>query len=166
VTAPADDDPVRAWTLLPRRIYLDTSTLQTVYDYGGEVFENEPFEPTGRAARVRGLAETIDALRMIFTVNERAGFEFVVTDASLREVQARNRPGYTQWVLDVQDTWLVQLWEADEPTKAVRVYTVFDDPRFGNISVRDRKLLQDAVDARCDAFLNDGAETPDRVGVH
>jgi hypothetical protein len=86
-------------------------------------------------------------------VNERAGFEFVVTDASLREVRARNRPGYTQWVLDVQDTWLVPLWAADKPTKAVPVYAVFNDPRSGNISVKDRKLLQDAVDTRCDAFL-------------
>ena len=77
----------------------------------------------------------------------------VVTDASLREVEGRNRPGYTQWVLDVQDTWLVQLAGEGEPTKAVRVYAVFNEPRFGNISAKDRKLLQDAVDAHCDAFL-------------
>ena len=61
-----------AWLSLPRRIYLDTSTLQNLYDFGGEIFEGEPFEPVGRAARVRGLADEIDALRMIFTVNERA----------------------------------------------------------------------------------------------
>lgn len=47
-------------------------------------------------------------LRMIFMVNERAMFEFVVTEASLREVVNRTRPGYTQWVYDVLDTWLIQ----------------------------------------------------------
>jgi hypothetical protein len=35
---------------------------------------------------------------MIFTVNQRAMFEFVVTEASLREVVNRTRPGCTQWV--------------------------------------------------------------------
>jgi hypothetical protein len=153
MTTSVDDDPNQAWVSLPRRIYLDTSVLQTVYDYGEVIWEGEGFKPTGRAARVRGLAEEVDALRVIFLVNERAGFRFVVTDASLREVQGRNRQGYTQWVLDVQETWLIQLWEAAEPTTAVRVYALFSSPRFGNISAKDRRLLQDAVDTRCDAFL-------------
>jgi hypothetical protein len=80
------DDLVGAWLSLPRRIYLDTSTLHKLYDFGGVIFEGEPFEPVGRAVRVQGLADEIDALRMIFMVNERAMFEFVVTEASLREV--------------------------------------------------------------------------------
>jgi hypothetical protein len=84
---------------LPRRIYLDTSRLQKLYDFGGEIFGGEifggeifggePFEPVGRAARVEGLGDEIEALRMIFAVNERAMFEFVVTEASLREVVNR-----------------------------------------------------------------------------
>jgi hypothetical protein len=41
------DDTVEAWLSLPRRIYLDTSTLQKLYDFGGEIFEGEPFEPSG-----------------------------------------------------------------------------------------------------------------------
>ena len=103
----ADDIVVQAWvSLLPCRIYLDTSTLQKLYDFGGEIFENEPFEPVGRAARVQGLGDEIEALRMIFAVNERAMFEFVVAEASLREVIAQDKPGFTQWVYDVLDTWL------------------------------------------------------------
>jgi hypothetical protein len=31
----SDDDLVNVWSSLPRRIYLDTSTLQTIYDFGG-----------------------------------------------------------------------------------------------------------------------------------
>jgi hypothetical protein len=76
----------------PRRIYLDTPTLQKLYDFGGEIFEGKTFEPVGRAARAQGLANETDALRMIFTVNERAMFELVVTEASLREVVNRTRP--------------------------------------------------------------------------
>jgi hypothetical protein len=102
VTAQADEDPVRAWQSLPRRIYLDTSTLQKLFDFGGEIFEGEPFQPVGRASRVRGLAEEMQALRMIFLVNERAMFDFVVTEATLLEVRGRNNPRYTQWVLSIR----------------------------------------------------------------
>lgn len=140
---------MRAWLSLPRRIYLDTSTLQKLYDFGGEIFEDEPFEPVGRAARVQSLADEIDALRTIYLVNERAMFEFVVTEASLREVVNRSRPGYTQWVYDVLDTWLIQS-EGEEPPTPGRT---LDDRRFGMISVKDRRLLQDALDWRCDAFM-------------
>ena len=119
------DDPVRAWLSLPRRIYLDTSTLQKLYDFGGKIFEGEPFEPVGRAARVQGLADEIAALRMIFMVNERAMFEFVVTEASLREVVNRAHPRYTQWVYDVLDTWLIQSESEQPPTPG----TTFGDRR-------------------------------------
>ena len=75
---------VRAWASLPRRIYLDTSTLQTVYDYGEVIWDGVALELAGRASHVQGLAQEVDALRMIFLVNQRASFEFVVTEASLR----------------------------------------------------------------------------------
>ena len=140
---------MREWLSLPRRIYLDTSTLQKLYDFGGEIFEGEPFEPVGRAARVEGPADEIDALRMIFMVNERAMFEFVMTDASLHEVVNRTRPGYTQWVYDVLDTWLIQSEGQEPPTPG----KTFEDQRFGMISVKDRRLLQEALDWRCDAFM-------------
>jgi hypothetical protein len=143
------NNPIRAWLSLPRRIYLDTSTLQKLYDFGGEIFEGEPFEPIGRAALVQGLTDEIDALQMIFMVNERAMFEFVVTEASLREVVNRTRPGYTQWVYDVLDTWLIQSEGEERPTPG----TTFEDRRFGMISVKDRRLLQEALDWRCDAFM-------------
>jgi hypothetical protein len=143
------DGPVQAWLSLPRRIYLDTSTLQNLYDFGGEIFEGEPFEPVGRAARVEGLADEIEALRMIFTVNERAMFEFVITEASLREVVSRDRPRYTQWVHDVLDVWLIQS-EGENPPPPGKT---LEEPRFGMVSAKDRLLLQEALDWHCDAFM-------------
>ena len=86
---------------------------------------------------------------MIFEVNQRASFQFVVTEASLREVVVRDRRRYTQWVYDVLDTWLVQSDGEEPPTHR----TTFEDRRFGMISVNDRRLLQDALDWRCDAFM-------------
>ena len=149
MTAQADEDPVRVWQSLPRRIYLDTSTLQKLFDFGGEIFEAEPFQPVGRAPRVQRLAEEIEALRMIFLVNERAMFDFVVTEATLLEVRGRDNPRYTQWVNDVRDTWLIKSKEEGVPPWGHR----FWNPAFGMISKKDRILLQDALDLGCDTFM-------------
>jgi hypothetical protein len=108
LTVVTNCSPMQTWVSLPRRMYIDTSTLQTLYDFGGEIFGDDPFRPVGRAARVKGLGSEIEALRMIFAVNERAMFEFVVTETGLQEVHGRNQPRYTQWVHDVKDTWLIQ----------------------------------------------------------
>jgi hypothetical protein len=58
------------------------------------LWEGEPFELLPRDVRVPGLAIEIAALQKIFLINERAHFEFAVTEASLREVVARNDRGY------------------------------------------------------------------------
>jgi hypothetical protein len=154
------DDPVQSWISLPRRIYLDTSTLQTVFDYGEVIWENEPFVPTRRAAKVKGFREELHTLRMIFLVNERAMFEFVVTETGLLEVRGRNDPRYTQWVYDVRDTWLVQSAGEEIPPWGRK----FDNRRFGNISAKDRILLQDALDYRCDAFMTMERRLPALAG--
>jgi hypothetical protein len=121
----------------------------TGFDHSSVIFEEELFEPIGRAAQVEGLRDELDALRMIFLVNQRAMFEFVVTEASLREVESRDEPRYTQWVYDVLDTWLIQAAREEVPAPG----TTFEHRRFGMISVKDRRLLQEALDWRCDAFL-------------
>ena len=81
---------MKAWLTLSRRIYLGTSTLQTMYDYGETLWQSAPFESLPRDAKVSGLADEVDALHNIFMVNEVAQFEFAVTEASSREVTARN----------------------------------------------------------------------------
>jgi hypothetical protein len=134
---------------LPRRIYLDTSTLQTIHDFGEQIFDGVSFIAAGRAARVQGLGEEIDALRRVLLVNQRAMFELVVTASSLREVVARGDRSYLQWVLDVRETWQVQSSNEREPEPG----TLLQDQRFGMISRKDGKLIQEALDWRCEAFL-------------
>lgn len=155
----AGEETTQAWSRLPRRVYLDTSTLQTLYDFSEVVFEAVPFLPRGRAASVEGFADELEALRRVFLVNERAQFEFAVTCASLREVAARDWPAFTRWVLDVLDTWLIQ-----SEGETVVPSAPFDDRRFDNISVKDRRLLQDALDVGCDAFLTMERRLPTQAG--
>ena len=54
----AIEDRAASWWSLPRRVHLDSSTLQTIYDSGAVIWEGELFVPAGRAAR----AERLEAL--------------------------------------------------------------------------------------------------------
>ena len=139
------DDPLDSWETLPRRVYLDTNTLQTIFDYAGQIWENETFVPADRDKTVPDLEDDIQALGELMAVNQRAGFEFVVTEASLSEVSARREPLYLQWVLDVLDVWIVQ--SGGEKPAPPRIQ------RIGSVSSKDWNLLRDALAYRCDAFL-------------
>ena len=152
------------WRSLPRRLYLDSGVLQVLFDYGETIWEDEPFVPTPRDRDVAGRREDVDALRFIMAINERAHFEFVVTAASIREVDNRGERRYAIWVRDVLDTWLVQS-EGEEPV-------VLDRDRDPNVSTKDWLLLRDALAHRCDTFLTvdgplvgQGANVEGRLGI-
>jgi hypothetical protein len=140
-----ESDPLARFAALPRRLYLDTTVLSRMSRYSGVVFEGEPLVPTGRAARNPLMARDIEALRKIFIVNQRAMFEFVVTEASLREVAAKADAQFMQWVRDVEDTWLVQSAGERQP--------VTNRPQIGSISVKDWALITDSLNTACEAFL-------------
>jgi hypothetical protein len=150
---------VAEWVALPRRIYLDTCMLQAIHTYGNVIWENEPFVPRGRAHATDDFEQEIQALRRIFLVNERAMFDFVVTESGLREVVGRFDRGYIRWVHDVRQTWLDRSEGEEIPPWGHRFY----DRTFGNISKADRILLQDALDFRCDAFMTMERRLPTRA---
>jgi hypothetical protein len=58
-------------------------------------------------------------------------------------------PASPSWVHGVLAAWLIQS-EGEAPPGPGRT---FEGRRFGMISVKDRRLLQDALDWRCDAFM-------------
>jgi hypothetical protein len=139
---------VEAWLTLPRRIYLDTLTLQTCTTTArrsGRTSRSSRFHETARSQV--SSTRSMPCATSSSSTNGRASTS-LVTEASLREVAARNEPGHRQWVDDVLDGWLVSS-EGEEPFRR----STFDNPRFGNISVKDRRLLQDALDASCDSFM-------------
>ena len=88
---------------LPRRIFLDSCTAQTLRDYGSYIYEAEPIEPSDRIYRVSDGFANLEALRNIFAVSERAMFEWIVSRGSMEEAHAKRDPGHMQWLWDIAD---------------------------------------------------------------
>jgi len=68
---------------LPQRIFLDSSILQRIYDYGGFIWENEPLSSTDVLWEIPQGIEDLTALRNIFFVHQRAMWEFIISRNSL-----------------------------------------------------------------------------------
>ena len=77
---------------IPRRIFLDSSALQTLQTYGGFLYESEPLSPRDRIYRdPKGVAK-LETLRWIMQVAERAPFQFALSMNSLSRFNAEATP--------------------------------------------------------------------------
>jgi hypothetical protein len=103
----------------------------------------------------------VEALRLIFRVNERAGWQFALSAHSLDEVKAKADGRYLRWACDVLDHWHVCLEESRGPfDKYASIAARLDDRSVGYLGSGDRALLKDAVRFGCDAFLTMEAKLP------
>jgi hypothetical protein len=138
---------------LPRRIFLDSCTAQTLRDYDGYIYEGEPLPESDRIRRIPDGLANIEALRDIFLINERALFEWIVSSASMQEARDKRDPGHMRWLWDIADHSEICL-EGDGPTKESTVRASrLDESKFGYLSKKDKLLLREALLLRCDAFL-------------
>lgn len=138
---------------VPRRIFLDSCTAQTLRDYGGYIYEGELIPATDRIYRVPDGIENIDALRNIFLINERASFDWIVSHASLQEAFDKGDPGYMQWLWDIADHSAVCLEGDGSTPKSEALAARLDERKFGYLGEKDRLLIRHAVILRCEAFL-------------
>jgi hypothetical protein len=138
------------------RIFLDSSTLQTLQDYGDFIFENRQISPD-RLQRISDGQQQLESLHLIFRVAERAPFEFALSNNSLSEVAARGDSTYLQWAYDVLDHWYACIeGYGDSPLlgDGERLAKYLDNSSVcGYLSAKDRRLIRDAVQFECDAFL-------------
>ena len=138
---------------IPRRVFLDSSILQTLRDYGGFLYEYESLSPLDRINRdPKGVAK-LEALRFIMHIAERAPFEFALSRNSFVEVERSNDPRYLQWAYDVLDHWLSCLEESGEPRADLIALSAIDSSALNYLGAGDRALLRDAIALECDAFL-------------
>lgn len=145
---------IASFEAVPRRVFLDSCTLQSLRDYGGFIWENEPIDDDDRLHTIADGYANVSALRDIFFVNQRALFEWAVSEASLLEASDKRDPGHLQWAYDVFDHTLACLQTSGGLTvESQAVAQRLQDRRFGYLSAKDRRLIQDTVLLRCDGFL-------------
>jgi hypothetical protein len=150
---------------LPRRIFLDSCTAQTLRNYGLYVFEGEPIDASDPIHGVTDGIASLEALREIFLVNERAMFEWIVSHGSLQEAHDKRDAGHMQWLWDIADHSEVCL-EDDGPTARSEALALrLAERRFGYLSEKDRRLICEAIMLRCEAFLTVERRLP-RNGGH
>ena len=138
---------------IPQRIFLDSSTLQTLQDYGGFIYENEELERDDPIRRDPAGPDKLDALRWIMRVAQRAPFQFALSENSFREVVRKNDPRYLQWAHDVLDLWLACLEDIGSAGGSPQLAALVDSGSYGYLSSGDRALLKDAILLGCDTFL-------------
>jgi len=150
------DDPVAAFEALPRRLFLDSSTLQAVLQYGEFIFENVEPPATARGLQLPGFRDELEALQAILQVNQRAMLDVAISENSLREIADKQDARYLSWALDVRDHWRTRIAEHEgraftgaDVGQAVRL----DGGAFGYLSAKDKALLKDALACESDAFL-------------
>jgi hypothetical protein len=147
---------LQAFEELPRRIFLDSSTLQALQDYGEFIYENVELPSDDPVHAISDGFIELDALRAIFFVNQRALFEFALSCNSLKEVAAKNDHAYIQWAYDVLGHWeicLAAYRESPFSGDGQVMSAHLGDRSFGYLGKKDRLLLQDAVALECNAFL-------------
>lgn len=138
---------------IPRRIFLDSSTLQTLQDYGAFLYENEPLTVNDRIeCDPKGIAK-LETLRMIMQITERAPFQFALSENSFAEIRAREVSRYLGWAYDVLDHWLACREECEASRRNITALTALNSNSYGYLGEGDRSLLRDALRLDCDTFL-------------
>lgn len=138
---------------IPRRIFLDSCTAQTLRDYGAYIYENEPISASDRIHRLTGGLANLEAPRDIFLVSERAMFECIVSHGSLQEAHDKGDPGHMQWLWDIADHSDACLKDDGPTAESGALAARLDELKFGYLSAKDRLLLRQAIILRCEAFL-------------
>ncbi len=149
---------------LPRRVFLDSSTLQTMHRYGEFIFENIEPPSTDRIYQVPAGIEDLDSLRAICFVNKRGAIELAISGHSFDEVAAKGDSSYVQWAYDILGYWqgCLAAYGHHSPYSGIGSVRAarLDGPSFGYLSAEDRLLIRDALELECDAFLTMESRLP------
>jgi len=143
---------------IPGRVFLDSSTLQTLQDYGEFIYDGGEIAQEDRIWSIPDGFRNVEALRQIMLVGSRASLQLVLSRNSLEEVLDRGRYDYLQWALEMLEYWEGCLAAYEDSRSAfsgrgAALAAKLTESRFGYLSAKDANLIRDAVLLECDVFL-------------
>ncbi|MEE9251910.1 MAG: hypothetical protein V3U74_00955 [Thermodesulfobacteriota bacterium] len=142
---------------IPGRVFLDTSALNFILDFGEYIFDGSP-KPDELNQRIRN---DIDALYNIFLTGQRASWQLAISPFTYTEItntkDIKRRESLNSWFMDVWYYWLdivsgynelPSLEEAEcERDKLLSTDILDALPNY-----EDRILICDALVYKCDCF--------------
>lgn len=143
---------------IPGRVFLDSSTLQTMQDYGEYIYDGGEVAQEKKIWSIPDGFQNIEALRKIMLVASRGSLQFTLSRNSLKEILDRGSYSYLQWALEMLDYWegclaAYQDNGAAFSGKGILLSIKLQENQFGYLSVKDTILIRDAVLLECDVFL-------------
>ena len=90
---------------VPGRVFLDSSTLQTLQDYGEYIYEGTEISRENRIWLIPEGIKNVEALRQIMLVGSRGLLQLALSRNSLQEVLDRKNHDYLQWALEMLEYW-------------------------------------------------------------
>lgn len=144
--------------LISKRVFLDSSTLQTLQDYGEFIYDGGEITHENRIWLIPDGFKNLEALRQIIIVGNKGSLELALSFNSLKEVIDRNKHDYLEWALEMLDYWEGCLAAYEDSSsafsgKGVSLSARLQGKQFGYLSAKDAILIQDAVLLECDVFL-------------
>ncbi|MDQ0511215.1 hypothetical protein [Ancylobacter amanitiformis] len=160
-------------SIIPRRLFLDTGTFQAIADCGGYVFGEDPLphaddfpsDAVPQILRRSDGEDILDSLREIFTFNDRAHFDWILSSSSLAEIDAAKNVRLSRYARDIIQHSEICLTENPPRRFATTMASFFQGSVFGNLSSKDRNLLLDAAASDRDHFLTIEKRLPKQAHV-
>jgi len=143
---------------VPGRVFLDTSTLQTLQDYGEYIYNGGEIARKNEIWLMPDGIKNLQGLRQIMLVGMRGSLQLALSRNSLQEVLDREDRNYLQWALEMLEYWenCLAAYKDDGSAfsdKGVALAEKLRENRFGYLSTKDAILIRDAVLLECDVFL-------------
>ena len=140
------------------RVFLDTCTLQFLYDYGEYVFESNRSVIDQSIDKYPNGEQNLEALHDIMEVNSAGSpsFSFVLSDTSIDEIERRWESGFTYYGYDVLDICHITVTELGTDAFSGGGHQwaeILQQDQFNYLSNADRQLITDALLEECEYFL-------------
>ena len=142
----------------PWRIFLDTSVIQILQDYGDFIWDGGDIPPNDRIWSIPNGYENVYSLQGLFRINTRVPFEIALSNNSLKEVRNRGDYDYLQWAYEMLDYWenCIRKYQSKERAFSgigIGHSNKTQDRKFGYLSKQDKLLIKDALMLECKGFL-------------